>query len=104
MTNMFEDIVDFIDDLVTCDDVPVDENEEEVTPEEIIPVQEVSPVLSLQDKLDQAKLLVLPYIKKHEAFIPHPYLCPADKLTIGYGTLVRRGMTFGVTRSEEMIS
>jgi lysozyme len=28
---------------------------------------------------------ILPHIKKYEGFRPNPYLCPAKKLTIGWG-------------------
>jgi lysozyme len=36
----------------------------------------------------------LDLIKYYEKFMPTPYTCPAGKLTIGYGHVIREGETF----------
>lgn len=35
--------------------------------------------------------IVTPFVAKWEGFSASPYFCPTDHLTIGYGTLVKRG-------------
>ena len=42
-------------------------------------------------------------IKEFESFSPKPYLCPAGKLTIGYGHLIKAGETFTTLTEEEAL-
>lgn len=37
----------------------------------------------------------LALIKSHEGFSAYPYICPAGKLTVGYGHVIRKGEDFG---------
>ena len=37
---------------------------------------------------------VIEFIKKHEGLILEPYKCPAGKVTIGYGHIIKRGEYF----------
>jgi len=40
-------------------------------------------------------------IKSFEGFAPMGYICPAGKLTIGYGHVIRKGETFGTLTEPE---
>jgi lysozyme len=46
----------------------------------------------------------LELIKKHEGFSPEKYLCPAGKLTIGYGHVIQRGETFTKLTEKEALA
>ena len=46
----------------------------------------------------------LELIKKYEGFSPEKYLCPAGKLTIGYGHVIQRGETFTKLTEKEALA
>ena len=37
----------------------------------------------------------LKLLEEFEGFMPHPYLCPANKLTIGFGEIILSNKTYG---------
>lgn len=43
------------------------------------------------------------FIKKWEGFEPSPYLCPANKLTIGYGTIIDPKVKYNTVSGEVLL-